>query len=82
MEDKADNLLNTFNLTHSQLKSFNIIFKTFDDYFGGKKNFIYEPEKFNKRIQIPDKPVENFLRDSHTLAQTSMYRHVCVQTFL
>ena len=41
----------------------------FDDYFAIRKNVIYERAVFNKRFQLPNEPVEDFILALHCLVE-------------
>ena len=40
----------------------------FDSFFSVRKNVIIEHTKFNKRSQLPDEPVEQFITSLYNLA--------------
>ena len=40
----------------------------FDSFFSVRKNVVIEHIKFNKRSQLPDKPVEQFITSLYNLA--------------
>ena len=40
----------------------------FDSFFSVRKNVVIEHTKFNKRSQLPDEPVEQFISSLYNLA--------------
>ena len=40
----------------------------FDSFFSMRKNVVIEHTKFNKRSQLPDEPVEQFITSLYNLA--------------
>ena len=40
----------------------------FDSFFSVRKNVVIEHTKFNKRSQLPDEPVEQFITSLYNLA--------------
>ena len=40
----------------------------FDSFFSVRKNVVVEHTKFNKRSQLPDEPVEQFITSLYNLA--------------
>ena len=65
--DKADDILSSFQLTVEQAANYNTVKTTFDGYFAIRKNVIYERAVFNKRVQLPSEPVEDFILALHCL---------------
>ena len=47
MGDQADDILNSFNLTTTQLKQYHTIKTRFDEHFVVRRNVIFERAKFN-----------------------------------
>src|SRR5436190_6820025 len=72
--NEGENLLDSFNLSDEDLKSYDIVKSKFDDYLGFKKNIIYERAKFLKRRQLPGEPVDSFMNDLHKLAESCNFR--------
>ena len=73
MGDKADDILQSFNLSEEALKSYKTVKKRFDTHFVQKRNIIFERAKFNSRKQEPSKSVDDFIVDFHCLARYCNY---------
>ena len=59
--DKKDDILSSFQLNNEQSSNYNIVKTRFDEYFSVRKNIIYKQAVFNKRIQMPNEPVDEFI---------------------
>ena len=49
-------------------KKYDNVMAKFDSFFSVRKNMIIEHTKFNKRSQLPDEPVEQFITSLYNLA--------------
>ena len=49
-------------------KKYDSVLAKFDSFFSVRKNVIIEHTKFNKRSQLPDEPVEQFITSLYSLA--------------
>ena len=49
-------------------KKYDSVMAKFDSYFSVRKNGVIEHTKFNKRSQLPDEPVEQFITSLYNLA--------------
>ena len=67
--DKADDILSSFQLTVEQAANYNTVKTKFDGYFAIRKNVIYERAVFNKSVQLPNEPVEDFILALHCLVE-------------
>ena len=67
---EAEDILNTTNISEEDRKKYGKIIEQFDTYFKVKKNVIYEHARFIKCSQLPDKPVDCFITEIHTLAES------------
>ena len=65
MGDQAEDILNSFKLKETQLKSYDTARDKYDSYFVVKKNVIYERAKVNRRIQHENESVEEFITFLH-----------------
>ena len=51
MGDKADDILQSFNLSEEALKTYKTVKEKFDTHFVQRRNIIFEIAKFNRRKQ-------------------------------
>ena len=79
VEDTADDLLLSFDLSEADRKKYKPVKHQFDSHFVIKKNVIYEPAKFNMRSQIEGEPVDSFITDLHALAEFCNFRNLRVE---
>lgn len=61
MDDRADDILRSFQLSAEDAKKYDVVCQKFNDHFVERKNVIYERTKFNSRHQEPDEPAEAFI---------------------
>ena len=73
MGDKADDILQSFNLSEEASKSYKTVKERFDTHFVQKRNIIFERAKFNSRKQEPGESVDDFITDLHCLARYCNY---------
>ena len=71
--DDAEDILDTTRITSEDKKKYNKVVDAFDDYFKFRKNIIFELAHFNKRCQLPNESVEQFITDVHRLADNCEY---------
>ena len=69
MGDKADNILQSFNLSEEDVKKYSTVEDKFDAHFVKWRNIIFERAKFNRRKQEPGESVDSFITDLHCLAR-------------
>ena len=67
MGDKADDILQSFNLSDENLKSYKTVKERFDTHFIQRRNTIFERAKFNCRKQEAGESVDDFITDLHCL---------------
>ena len=73
MGDKAEDLLESFNLTDEDAKDYDKVKSKFQGYFDKRRNTIYERARFNTRKQEDNKTVDEFIADLHRLAKHCGY---------
>jgi len=54
-------------------KKYNQVIEQFDDYFKVRKNLIYERVHFNKRNQLPNESMEQFITEVHKLGDSCKF---------
>ena len=69
MGDKADDILNSFKLSTTQLKQYHTVKTKFDEHFVVCRNVIFERAKFNRRRQEEGETVDSFVTALHALAE-------------
>ena len=69
MGDQADDILNSFKLSTTQLKQYHTVKTKFDEHFVVRRNVIFERAKFNQRRQEEGETVDTFITALHALAQ-------------
>ena len=73
MGDKADDILQSFNLTEADRKKYSTMKDKFERYFVKHRNTIFERAKFNKRKQEDNESVNEFITDVYCLAEHCGY---------
>ena len=73
MGDKADDILQSFNLTEADQKKYSTVKDKFERYFVKRRNTIFEHAKFNKRKQEDNESVDEFITDVYCLAEHCGY---------
>ena len=73
MGDQADDILNSFNLTTTQLKQYHTVKTRFDEHFVVRRNVIFERAKFNRRRQGEGETVDLFITALYALAEHCDY---------
>ena len=69
MGDQADDILNSFKLSTTQLKQYHTVKTKFDEHFVVRRNVIFERSKFNQRRQEEGETVDTFITALHALAE-------------
>ena len=49
------------------------VLKTFDTFFGVRKNVIFERARFNRYSQLPEEPAEHFIAALYSLTDSCEY---------
>ena len=65
MGDQADDILNSFKLSTTQLKQYHTVKTKFDEHFVVRRNVIFELAKFNQRRQEEGETVDTFITALH-----------------
>ena len=73
MGDQADDVLNSFNLTTTQLKSYHTVKTRLDEHFVVRRNIIFERAKFNRRRQEEGETADTFITALHAMAEHCAY---------
>ena len=63
MGDKAEDLLQSFNLTDEEAKKYSTVKANYENHFVKRRNTIYERAKFNRRKQEDGETVDEFITD-------------------
>ena len=71
--DKADDIFTSFGLTEEQAAEYDIVKNRFNEYFALRKNVIFERALFNKRVQSPNEPVDEFIVSLYRLVEHCNY---------
>ena len=71
--DDADDILKSFKLTVTQLKSCETVNTKFDSHFIIGRNVIFERAKFNRRHHEEGETVDNLITSLHALAEHCAY---------
>ena len=69
MGEKADDILQTFNLTEEDAKKYKTVKDKFEAHFVKTRNTIYERAKFNSRKQGENETAHDFIVAVHCLAE-------------
>ena len=69
MGDKAEDLLDTFNLSAEELLLFDTVKESFNRYFSSTTSTVYERAKFNRRVQEQGESIDSFVTDLKILAK-------------
>ena len=65
--DDAEEILDTTRITSEDKKKYSKVLDTFDDYFKVRKNIIVKRACFNKRCQLPNESVNQFITEVYCL---------------
>ena len=68
--DDAEDVLNTTRITPEDKKKYSKVLDAFDEHFKVRKNIIFEWARFNKRCQLPNESVEQFITEVHRLGDS------------
>lgn len=74
MGDQADDILNSFKLSATQLKQYHTAKTKFDEHFMVRRNVIFERAKFNQCHQEEGETVDTFITALHALAKHCNFR--------
>ena len=69
MGDQADDILNFFKPSTTQLKQYHTVKTMFDEHFVVRRNVMFERAKFNQRHQEEGETVDTFITALHVLAE-------------
>ena len=67
MGDKADDILQSFNLTEEEAKQYKTVKDRLDPHFVKRRNTIHERAKFNQSKQEEGESVDDFITDLYCL---------------
>lgn len=73
MGDKADDILQSFNLSEEDSKKYKTVKEKFENHFVKRRNTIFERVKFNQHKQEEHEPVDEFITDLYCLAKHCEY---------
>ena len=76
MEENAEGVLATTNITNELKKEYTEVVQKFDEYFKVRKNLVSECASFNLAHQLADEPVENFITRLHQLAENCEFEGI------
>lgn len=71
-EDAEDTLTSTY-ITTDDRKKYDAVLKKFDEFFGVRRNVIFERARFNRRNQLPDESAEQCITSLYSLADGCEY---------
>lgn len=66
--EEAEDILTSTNISDDDRKQYDTVIEKFDRFFRVRKNVIIERAKFNKRAQLSDEPIEQFIASLYNLA--------------
>ena len=69
MGEKADDILQSFNLSEEELKKYDTVVAKFQNHFISRRNVIFERAKFNSRKQEGGENVDSFITALYGLAE-------------
>ena len=69
MGSKADDILQSFNLSSEDQKKYDTVVTRFQDHFIARRNIIFERAKFNSRVQEGGESAESFITSLYGLAE-------------
>ena len=73
MGDKAEDLLQSFDLKDDEAKKYPTVKGKFESYFIKRRNTIFERARFNRRKQEDSETVDEFITDLYSLAEHCGY---------
>ena len=65
LREDAEDVLDTTRISAENKKKYSKVIEVFDDYFEVRKNIIFEGMYFNKRCQLPNESVKQFITEVH-----------------
>ena len=68
--EDAEDILDTIRITAEDKKKYDKVVEAFDHYFQVRKNVIFERTCFNRRSQLPNESVEQFITEVHRMADS------------
>lgn len=68
--EDAEDVLDTTRISVEDRKNYAKVTEEFDNYFKVRKNIIFERARFNRRNQLPNESVEEFITEIHRLARS------------
>lgn len=71
-EDAKDTLTST-NIMTKDRKKYDAVLRKFDEFFGVRRNIIFERARINRRNQLPDDSAEQFITSLYSLADGCEY---------
>ena len=71
--EDAEDVLDTTKITSENRKKYSKVVDAFDDHFKVRKNLIFEQVHFNRRNQLPNESVEQFITEIHRLGDNCEY---------
>jgi len=74
--EEAEEVLETTRISTADKKKYDKVMEEFDNYFQVRKNVIFERARFNKRNQLPEEPVEQFISEIHRLADRCDFKNM------
>ena len=72
LSEEAKDILASANIGEEDRKKHDSILAKFDSFFSVRKYVIIECTKFNKRFQLPDESVEQFIASLYNLADCNL----------
>ena len=73
MGDKAEDLLQSFNLMDEEAKKYSTVKSKFENHFVKRCNMIYDRAKFNRRKQEGGETVDKFVTGLYQLVEHCEY---------
>ena len=73
MGEEAGDILMSTNISEADIKKYKEVMGKFDEFFGVRKNVIFERARFNRRCQNEGESVEQFITNLYQLAENCQY---------
>ena len=73
MGEEAEDILMSTNISDEDKKNYKQVIGKFDEFFGVRKNVIFERARFNRRCQTEGESVEQFITNLYQLAENCQY---------
>ena len=77
--EQAEDIFASFNFSKADAKKFDVVIKSFNQFFIVKKNVIFERAQFNRRKQAPSETANDFITVLFKLTETCEYSKLCDQ---